>query len=234
MVPFAFLPGTGFPLARVVPERWRKLRLSDRDEKNKIVGRAREGVLALFVCVGGPPGCHEQETLTHHTFVQETLPKANLPPTSRTSKCRAPGCNPPPLLWNRECQSRFGSPSDFVVCRMVCLFRRERERSPIMCKEAPLSTVFILSFDFMIGLGLDVFIFVDRRAALEEFCFVHVCECAFLSTLCVLPDLLHALSNQRLKPPSPESWILVFPNSFLYDVTTGIRLMKVSDIHVVS
>ena len=37
------------------------------------------------------------------------------------------------------------------------LVQLRKKTFPIMCKEAPLSTMYIMSFDFMIGLGLDVF-----------------------------------------------------------------------------
>ena len=45
----------------------------------------------------------------------------------------------------------------FLVCRIVFLSRgkSEGELSPIMCNDTPLPTTYILSLDFMIGLGLD-------------------------------------------------------------------------------
>ena len=48
----------------VVPGRWSNLLLSDRDERNEIVGRARDGL----VNVGFPPGCQEYECAnsSHH------------------------------------------------------------------------------------------------------------------------------------------------------------------------
>ena len=41
-----------------MPDRWSKLLLSDRDERNEIVGTARDG-LRLFLSVWFLPGCPE-------------------------------------------------------------------------------------------------------------------------------------------------------------------------------
>ena len=103
-----------------------------------------------------------------------------------------------------------------------------------MCKEAPLSTVYILSFGFTIAWGLDV-IAGDWRVSPENSFLCTYAQSPFLSyrTLCgIVPDTLGTLS-QRLNPSSPES-LDVVPCSFLHDVSTGIRLLEVSDRHVSS
>ena len=96
--------------------------------------------------------------LPHRTVVEETVPKANLPPTSRIGECRPPGCRSSLLFVERRCHSRCGCPCLCLVSRMVSSpVERERELSSIISKEAPLSRRYILSFDFMIGLGSEVF-----------------------------------------------------------------------------
>ena len=68
---------------------------------------------------------------------------------------------------------------------------RRRELSPIMCKEAPLSTMFSLYFDFMIDFGLDVFASSIVDYGFEENCIVHVCVSQYYSLEFMLPfDLL--------------------------------------------
>ena len=65
--------------------------------------------------------------------------------------------------------------------------------------------MYILSFDFMIDLGLDVFVFFAWKVTLEELRFVHFRIRTFLfsralcgmSTLCVEPDLLDTLSDEH-------------------------------------
>ena len=84
-----------------------------------------------------------------------------------------------------------------------------RNFPPFSLKEAPSSTVYILSFGFMIGLALTVFGFFCWRVAIEEVCFVPVCTSFFhLEELfaefprfvsCL--TFLVLLSNQRLNPP---------------------------------
>ena len=74
-------PGTGFTLVGVVPDRWSHFLLSDRDENNELVGTARDGIFAFglrWVSSGLP------RASTHRTNVQETVPKAILPQTTRT------------------------------------------------------------------------------------------------------------------------------------------------------
>ena len=72
-------------------------------------------------------------------------------------------------LWNGRCHLRVGSPGSFLEC-VVC-FSAEREPSTIMCKEAPLPTVHMLSFDLMICFGLGCFRFFGWRVAFEELYF---------------------------------------------------------------
>ena len=102
---------------------------------------------------------------THRTIVQETIPKANLPRTSRTSKRRAAGrkpcgqcCGTDDALRGVDLQVVFGLSSGCV----------EKELSDIMRKEAPQSTIFYYRF------GLGCVRFFDRRVTLEELCVAHV------------------------------------------------------------
>ena len=84
--------------------------------------------------------------------------------------------------------------------------------------------------------GLGCIRFFDRRVDIEEVCFVHVCIGAIcgVPTHYVVPDLLDTLSIQRLNPKNRESWDSRSAIVVLYDVTTGVRLLKRGDLHVVS
>ena len=126
--------------------------LSDRDERNESVSAARDGVIAFFFVSGCLAVAKNRNTPIHRTTVQETLPKANLPPTSRTKQSL--------LLRNGRFYSRLLSPSS-LVCRMDLSFPAERKKglSPIMCQEAQLSAKIFLSSGFMIALSSDVFTF---------------------------------------------------------------------------
>ena len=70
-----------------------------------------------------------------------------------------------------------------------------------MRKEAPLSTMHMLPFDFLINLGLDVFATSIRGVALEEVRSVHVCfsggALSGVSTLRVVLDLLGERSTHE-------------------------------------
>ena len=102
---------------------------------------------------------------THRTIVQETIPKANLPRTSRTSKRRAAGRKPWPMLWNGRCPSRCGSPGR--VWSVVWL-RRERTFRHHAQGSTTVDNILLSVW------GLDVFRFFDRRVTLEELCVAHV------------------------------------------------------------
>ena len=54
---------------------------------------------------------------THRPIVPKTIPNETLPPTSRTSGCRAPGCKPSPRY-----RSRFEIPSGSLVFLMLIRF----------------------------------------------------------------------------------------------------------------
>ena len=99
---------------RFSPGRESDLLLSDREERNEVVGTAR----GPSVSVGFPPGCHELENSSQS---RPRIPKVNLPATSRTSKFRVRGCTPSPLLWMPFAVwfSRLCS-----VCRIVVVSRQ--------------------------------------------------------------------------------------------------------------
>ena len=98
------------------------------------------------------------------------------------------------ISWNGRCHPRFGSPSSSlsVVC-FSFLAEKEREVPPIMCKEAPLSTMHTLSFDFVmfvmfVGFGVLASSIGEKR--LENFV---LCTAALapygVSTLCIVPGV---------------------------------------------
>ena len=83
---------------------------------------------------------------------------------------------------------------------------------------------FFVSFDFMIGLGLNAFGFVDGRVILGEIRGVHVCTSPLppggalcgVSTLCVVPGLLSNLDSNpsNLESLDCSSSIYVFENRY--------------------
>ena len=123
------------------------------------------------------PVAKSENTPIHRTAIQETIPRANLPPTSRTSKCRASGCQPSPLLWNGRSHPGFGSPGG--VWSVWFLFSAGRKTYSHHVQGSTTVDIYIPSFEFMIGLSLDVFAFFDKRVAFEEVRTVHVCESPF-------------------------------------------------------
>ena len=97
---------------------------------------------------------------------------------------------------------------------------RERECHAIMCKEAPLSTTYILSFDFIIGLGLDVFAPSVEEQPLNSF---------VLSTSQRQPAPKSEVSDRTVTNPSKEErqllWYTYKRGSFFKKkgiATTGI------------
>ena len=80
---------------------------------------------------------------------------------------------------------------------LLCFFFAEREiRFCTMCKEAPLSTMYILSFDyhrFVLGC-LRIF---DRKEAIEDLCFVRVCISTLFFCRC-FPEIPSPASSKFL------------------------------------
>ena len=114
-----------------------------------------------------------RNTSTHRTVVQKAIPKANLPLTfvnvnaelleENTRHC----CGPDDAICGLDLQVVLGLSYGFLSCG-------ERELSSIMCK-IPRSTVYILSFDFTIGCGLDVFASSIREYPLRILHRAHEC-----------------------------------------------------------
>ena len=98
-------------------------------------------VFMPFVGWGLHTGCHELEQPTRRIIDPKTTSKEHLPPTSRTSA---------ELL---DVNLRlFGGYDDTV---RGLNFSKYKELSPILCRDAPLSTMYIWSFDFMTGVVVD-------------------------------------------------------------------------------
>ena len=95
---------------------------------------------------------------THRINVPTTMPKKFLPLTSCKGWCPTPECKPSPLCWRGGHRSRLGFPSNFWFPD-IFLLCEVRELPPIMCGEAPTSTICTQSFDFMIWFAVDVFAF---------------------------------------------------------------------------
>ena len=47
-----------------------------------------------------------------------------------------------------------------------------------------------------------------------------------------MPDLLGTFSNIQSHASSPESWDPFVASTLLYKVTTGVRMLQISDLHV--
>ena len=64
-----------------MPDSWNGFLLSDRDERNEIVGAARDGPSPFWLVLGFLLVAKSKYTLLRRTIVQEVMPKVNLPPT---------------------------------------------------------------------------------------------------------------------------------------------------------
>ena len=119
-----------------VPDRWSGFLPRDRDERNEIVGAAGDGFSCLPSISGFLLVAQGKNTFNQRRIVQETRPKANLPP-SRKGGCRPPRCRTLPLAWKRRCRSRCGSPSRGWSCRMVFFScgKRQREILPLFARK---------------------------------------------------------------------------------------------------
>ena len=163
--------------------------MSDCDERTEIVGAACSfGPLFVwrFLLVA-----NNWNIPMYSTIVQETMLTATFPPTSRTSKCRAPGCKPSPLVRNGRCHSRFDLQVIFGLSYGFLFLQRDRI---FFC---PVQGDTIVDND-RFGFSL-----LRSESSLCRISFVKVIESQFfscrapcgVSTLCVVPDLLGTLSR---------------------------------------
>ena len=104
-----------------------------------------------------------------------------------------------------------------------------------MCKGAPLSTTHILFFDFMIGLGLEVFASSIGEHPSKNFVLCTSAEFFCLAQLCVEFPCLVPCQFFLVLGPICTQLIEVgrvrtsFVPYTLHRVTTGMRLLEVSD-----
>ena len=128
----------------VVPAGCNNFLLSHWDEKHEIAGTARADLHSLCQC--GVSSCS-----VHRTHVKETRLKANLPPTPRESKCRAPGCEPLSVWWNGRYRFRFEFPvascypDGCPVLRGKVNLPHQMQRSTTVDNVPPVLRLFLLS-----------------------------------------------------------------------------------------
>ena len=87
--------------------------LCDREEETEVVSKASGGLLKFhrFGIIFCLPRIKVIQLIAQ---LCPTIPKDNLPPTSRTTRYRTFGCEPSPPWWNGRRRSRFEYPSGFL------------------------------------------------------------------------------------------------------------------------
>ena len=140
-----------------------------------------------------------RNTPTHRTFVHETKPKANPPPTSGGSECRAPGCELLPFF---ETDDAIRGVNLQVVLGLSCGFlflRRERTFHHQARRSTTVDNVqSVVCLYGRVGL---------RRVALENVLFMHVCVRPFhLVELVVEFPRFDTRHKIYANPSSRESW----------------------------
>ena len=210
----------------------------ERDEGTEVVSAACDGRLTF------PPELGIFSWLsrvrvnpTHRTIVQDTIPKENLPPTSREGWCQGPGCQPSPPLVERTTPFALQIPRSFFDLLMQCLSCEVRYFTPIICREAPLSTVCILPI-FMLGVAVDAcaLLRLESKWPLQEVPTVHVAVSTF-NVLDLLVKFSRTVSCHLFLVLRPIFVALIaiwrLRQSFVPHTTTRVRVLEIGDLHVV-